>query len=163
GSIMSVQLTGMSTAIATHGISVGAGAAVGGTLGLIGALKRKGKIANICPGDERHITIAESMEIPGFKPAALPSTEPKKRIENLDLEVLKHHFGKDPNGDENSRLLTLDLKVDNRTEKEYSFFDLAVVSDHNQRYYPFMLGGAGTWKKKVPPNSAQEGTMSFSV
>ncbi len=37
GSIFSVQLTGVPVAIATHGISVGAGAAVGGGLGLIGA------------------------------------------------------------------------------------------------------------------------------
>ncbi len=49
GSILSVQLTGVPVAIATHGISVGAGAAVGGGLGLIGALKRKGKNCLLFP------------------------------------------------------------------------------------------------------------------
>ena len=65
GSIVSVQLTGIPTAIATHGISVGAGAAVGGTLGMIGALKRKGKIASFLPGDEMKMVTVEQIELPG--------------------------------------------------------------------------------------------------
>ena len=163
GSLVSVQLTGLPVAISTHGISVGIGAAAGAGLGLVGALKRKGKIASLYPGDERQLTVSEPIALPGFDPAAIPSAAPRKQIKNLDLEVRNSHFGKDPFGDSHSRLLTLDVKVNNQTQTEYSFFDLAIVSDHNQRYYPFLMRGEDNWKKKVPPKSAQEGTMSFSV
>lgn len=49
GSIISAQLTGIPLAISTYGITIGAGAAVGGSLGLIGALK-KGQSRFFFPG-----------------------------------------------------------------------------------------------------------------
>jgi hypothetical protein len=163
GSLVSVQMTGLPTAIATHGISVGVGAAAGAGLGLIGALKRKGKIASLYSGDETHLTIAEPITLPGFNPNVLKLPSAAQKVKNLDLEIVHSRFGKDPFGDTSSRLLTVDLKMDNRTQKEYSFFDLAIVSDHDKRYYPFLAGGVGVIKKKVPPNTAAEGSISFSV
>lgn len=163
GSFASVQATGLPVAIATHGISVGIGAGAGAGLGLIGALRRKGKIASLYPGDQTHLTIAEPLTLPGFNLSALPSSAARRKLKNLDLEIQHSYFDKDPYGDSHSRLLTVDVKVDNQTENEYSFFDLAIVSDHNQRYYPYLLGRASVLKKKVRPNSAQEGTISFSV
>lgn len=162
GSLLSVQATGLPVAIGTHGISVGVGAAAGAGLGLIGALKRKGKIASLYPSDETQLTIAEPISLPGFNPEALAKLAPKP-LANFDLIVLKKKFAKDPNGDEASRLLTIELKMDNRTDLEYSFFDLAVVSDHNQRYYPYVFGANSSWKVKVPAHSVGQGSMSFIV
>jgi len=161
GSLLSVQMTGIGTAIATEGISVGVGAGIGATIGLIGALKRKGKIASLYPGDEMQMTIAEPITLPGFNPALLAVAAPPK-LSNLDLLINKSQFKKDPY-DSHSRILLLDLVMDNRTQSEYSFFDLAVVSDHNQRYFPSVLGDFLALKKKVPAHTRQQSSIAFSV
>jgi hypothetical protein len=163
GSVASVQMTGVPLAVATHGYSVAIGATVGAGIGLIGALKRKGKIASLFPSDEIRLNISEPITLPGINPKFLETIKPPEKLKNLELAVVEKHFDKDPLGDKQSRVLTLDVKVDNRTAKEYSFFDLAVISDHNQRYYPSMLGKRHEWTKKVPPNTAKEGTLTFSV
>lgn len=163
GSLVSVQMTGLPVAISTHGISVGVGAGVGAGLALIGALKRKGDIASLYPGDQKVLTISEPLKLPGFNLSALPSATPRHYLKDLQLKVRKSHFSSDPNGDSHSRLLTVSLSVDNQTENEYSFFDLAVVSDHDQRYFPYFAVGASVMQKKVPPKSSQEGTVTFSV
>ncbi len=163
GAILSTQLTGIPVAILTQGYSVAIGAGVGAGIGAIGALKRKGKIASFYPGDELKLTIAEPLTIPGFNPEFLAAATPGKKLDNLNIFVNRARFKKDPFGDDRARLLTLEVKVDNQSDKEYSLFDLAVVSDHNQRYYPSLLTGLNTWKKKVAPHSAQEATLSFSV
>ncbi len=94
GSILSVQLTGVPVAIATHGISVGAGAAVGGGLGLIGALKRKGKIASFFPGDEITIATSEAITLPGFDPRFIPSAHKPASIPHLRLIINRYIFKK---------------------------------------------------------------------
>ncbi|HEY9869487.1 MAG TPA: hypothetical protein V6D08_10015 [Candidatus Obscuribacterales bacterium] len=163
GAILSAQITGIPLAVMTQGYSVAVGAGVGAGVGAFAALKRKGKIASFYPGDELKLTIAEPLTIPAFNPEALAASPPAGGVEGLNILVARARFGKDPFGDERSRLLTLDVKLDNESSKEYSFFDLAVVSDHNQRYYPSILGGLAVLKKKVPPHTSQEGTLTFSV
>ncbi len=163
GALLSVQLTGVPMAVATHGYSVAIGAGVGASLGAIGALKRKGKIASLYPSDMIHLTVSEPLTLPGFNPEALKPPAAPEKVTDLKLTVLSRRFGKDPFGDSRSRLLVLDVKMDNHSRREYSFFDLAVVSDFNQRYYPFLSSGPTSWAKRVPPNSQAEGTISFSV
>jgi hypothetical protein len=162
GSLLSVQLTGIPVAIATHGISVGVGAAVGGTLGAVGALKRKGSIRSFFPGDQMKLVTAEAITLPGFDPKLLPSAKVSKVNPEINLWVTKATFGKDPLGDKLSRLLSLDVTIHNDTSKEYSFFDLAVLSDHNQRYFPhpayLQLG-----RKRVLPHSRTTTHITFSV
>lgn len=163
GSLLSVQMTGLPVAISTYGISVGVGAGVGASIALIGALKRKGNIASLYPGDQKTLTISEPLTLPGFNLSALPLPPLQQTIKGLDLQIVSKHFGKDPNGDRDSRLLTLGIKMDNQTEREFSFFTMAVVSDHDQRYFPYPLARSSFLSKKVPPKSAQEGTVTFSV
>jgi hypothetical protein len=164
GSIVSVQLTGIPTAIATHGISVGAGAAVGGTLGMIGALKRKGKIASFLPGDEMKMVTVEQIELPGFDPAFLPSARVPISTPNLTLAIKKKPtFAPDPLGDKLSRQLHMDVTIDNATPNQYSFFDLAVISDHDKRYYPSLASDFQAIKKKVPSHSQGTAHLVFSV
>lgn len=162
GSLLSVQMTGLPVAIASHGISVGIGAAAGGTIGAVGALKRKGSIRSYFPGDQLKLVTAEPITLPGFDPALLPSAREAKLVANLTLSINKAKFGKDPLGDKLARLLSLEVTIHNGTSNEYSFFDLAVLSDHNQRYYP-LPAYLQIGKKKVPPHSWATSNLTFSV
>jgi len=163
GALMSLQITGIPMAVASHGYSVVAGAAAGATLGAIGALKRKGNVASVYPGDMMKLITAEPISLPGFDRTQLPSGQVHKNIENMAITINKVSFSKDPNGDKSSSLLTVDLNIANKTEKACTFFDLAVVSDLNQRYLPSIFGGFQQLQKTVKPNTKQEGVVTFEV
>jgi biotin carboxyl carrier protein len=163
GAIMSVQLGGVPLAIASHGYSVAIGAGVGATIGAVAALKRKGKIASLYPGDEIKLTTAEPIALPGFDSHLLPSAKPVAHISNLEMQINKVDFVKDPLGDKRSRLLVLDLTMRNETKHAYSFFDLAVVSDHHQRYYPSLATGFHVLRAQVKPHSSATVKISFSI
>jgi hypothetical protein len=164
GAITSVQLTGIPLAVATHGYSVAAGAAAGAGIGLIGALKRKGNIASSLRGEELKFNIDKPLILPAFNEQVLPSALAPSKVENLEIVVNKASFGPDPFGDKRSRVLFVGFKMDNKSDREYSFANLVVVSDHNQMYYPYALSTALKERnKRVPPNSIEEGTLSFDV
>ena len=163
GALMSLQFTGVGGAIASQGYSVAIGAGVGATLGAIGALKRKGKVASIYPGDSMKFTTAEPITLPGFDKTMLPSGKKFEPLKDMAITINKTRFEKGPNGDTDANLLTVDLTMANKTPKEYTFFDLAVVSDHNQRYFPSIFNGLQQLHQAVKPNSEQEGVVTFEV
>ena len=163
GSILAVQYGGLGTAIATHGISVGVGAAIGGTIGLFGAIKRKGNDATFFSGDELKIVTADPISLPGFDKTALPSGKIHEKLKDMAITVNKALFAKDPSGDKASNLLVLDLTVANKTPKECTFCDLVVVSDHNQKYTPSCFQPMQQLQKKIKPNTTEAGTIAFGV
>lgn len=165
GSILAVQFGGIGTAISTYGISVGAGAAIGATVGLIGAAKRKGSISAIVPGEQMKLVIAQPVSLPGFDGNLIPSAKPIAKLPGFDVLINKCGFSKDPYGDNRSKLLTLNLTVNNRTSHEYGFSEMRVVSDTEEVYYPDgLLNGGGTLlKKKVKPNTTENLVVAFDV
>jgi len=163
GAILSVQFTGIPVAIASHGYSVAIGAGVGAAAGVIGSAKRKGKIASIYPGDVMKMVTAEPISLPGFDKAMLPSGEHHEPLKNMGITINKTEFSKAPSGDRRSSLLTVDLTMNNKTPRTFSFMDLAVVSDLNQRYQPSIYGGFQQLRKSVKPHSEQEGVVTFEV
>ncbi|CAN5385109.1 hypothetical protein BH10CYA1_BH10CYA1_52310 [soil metagenome] len=165
GSIMAVQFGGIGTAIATHGISVGVGAGIGATVGLIGAAKRKGSISAIVPGEQMKLVVAQPVSLPGFDADLIPSAKPIAKLKNFEVLINKSGFSKDPYGDNHSKLLTLNLTLNNRTPHEYGFSSLRVVSDTEEVYYPdgLLNGGGNFVKKKVKPNTTENAVVAFSV
>ncbi len=83
GALLSVQMTGLGTAIATHGISVGVGAGIGGTLGAIGFLKRKGGADAHYANDDLQITIDQPIELPVFAPNQFMAAKPIPVLRNM--------------------------------------------------------------------------------
>lgn len=165
GAIASVQITGIPLAVATHGYSVAAGAAVGATIGLVAALKRKGKIACGIPGEELRFHFDKPVTLPAFNAEALPSAVPAAKLEELDLLVQKHKFMPDPYDDKSSRLLRVSFRMMNNSDREYSFRHLVIVSDHNKMYYPYAMSTDSLHQrqKSVAPNCWGEGTITFGV
>jgi len=164
GAILSAQLTGIPLAIMTHGYSLAAGAAVGGAAGAVGALKRKGQIASFYPGDQIKVSLDEPIALPEFKKEA--ETGPivlSDSPADIAVAIEKATFQKDPFGDRAAQLLTIDITVDNRTSRQLSFFDLAVVSDHNMLYLPSITTDMRFWRSKFPPGTSRQATVSFSV
>lgn len=164
GALASVQVTGIPLAIATHGYSVAIGAAFGASVGLVGALNRKGKVATALHGEELKFRLDKPVVIPAFNREALPSAQPLSKVPNLEIAVTKAKFRSDPFGDKRSQLLQVDFKMENKTDSEYCFSNIAIVSDHNQMYYPYLLGTSlAERQKRVRPNSVGAGSITFGV
>lgn len=163
GAILSVQMTGLPVAIATHGISVGVGAGVGGSIGLYGSLKRKGEIRSFAAGDAIKLTTAEPITLPGFNPTALPAAQVQAApAKNLNLGVKDPKFHKDPLGDKLMRLLSFDATIYNGTTKPYSFFNIAVVSEGDKPFLP-ALSMIQRLKQSVPPHESHTERLTFMV
>lgn len=164
GALMSVQLTGIPLAVATQGYSLAIGGAAGATLGAVAAARRKGKIMAVLPGDELKLTMSKPIVLPAFNPEALPSAAAPEVTEGVDLTINKWNKLPDPYGDKSSCLLRVNFKFSNKTENRYDFNDLAVISNHNQRYLPFTsIADIKETSKRVAPHSEMEGTITFHV
>lgn len=164
GSIASVQLTGLPLAVATHGLSVAAGAAVGGTLGVAAALHRKGNILCAFPGDEINIRLPSTITLPAFKQETVPSKAPLPQLDDVSISVKDHKFMPYPFGDKQSRLLAVTFMVENNSKTEYSFADIGVVCNHNHPYLPYAdTQNFKQLRKKVKPGALQEATIVFQV
>ncbi len=162
GSILSVQMTGIGVAISTYGISVGAGAAAGATVGLTSALVRHGDIASIYPNDELRLETAEPISLPGFNPANLPSGQKKKTLEGLRLSVNKYHFEKDKfTFDKSARILFVDMSIVNNSKHAVDKRRLYVVSHKGVRYPVDFRSARHSFV--VPPKGEKSGQLAFSV
>jgi hypothetical protein len=162
GALLAFQLGGIPTAISTYGIDIGVGAGIGAGIGLYGAWKKKGDILSYFPGDEMHLVTEGSITLPGFNPTAIPSAEAPKETPHLNLSARNAHFAKDKLGDKLCRELSFDATIYNGTTKEFSFFDLSVLSDHDQRYYP-SVAMIEKLKQKVGPHTAGSARLTFTV
>ena len=137
GSVLSVQITGIPVAVATHGYSVAIGAGVGGAYGLFCGLKNKGKICSLYPGDQIKLTTAEPISLPGFNPLNLDSAKPVRHLRGLDFTVDKTKLGHEVVSDDGkARVLNVYFTVQNNTRYDFSPLNLRIVSDHGQTYTP---------------------------
>ncbi len=163
GALFSLQVTGVPGAIATHGYSVAGGAAIGGTIGLIGALKRKGAIRSLYSGDSLKLVTDGPVTLPAFDQELLPSKQPVPHLEGLDLTVKNFRFAKTDWGDKDARILALHLDVENKTERKFHFHDLEVISDRGTKYSETPFNSFAYKNKDVAPGESGSGVVTFLV
>lgn len=159
GGIASVQLLGIGAAIASHGYTVAGGAGIGAVAGLGYALGRKGKEVLLQPGDEIDVKILDALKLPVLKEEAFKEKEIK--YEGLDVRVTNVQIEKDPFNEPN--LVTLSLVLDNATPKTFSSFDMALVNDYKNEYYPSPFSNTEMWFSRIRPNDKVVGKLSFAV
>ncbi len=163
GAQIAFQFGGLGTAISTYGISIGAGAAVGGTIGLVAKLKKKGDIASFYPGDVLTLKTAEPIFLPGFDPAQLPSAQAPPRLAGLNVVVSKHRFGSVPWGDKAARNLTVDVAVRNDSKSMLFCSDICVQSDKMIQLIRPDLASMSAMGRTIKPGSSQNVTLTYLV
>jgi len=163
GSVMSVQMTGLPLAIASHGYSVAIGAGIGAAIGLFGAVRKKGPILNLYPGEHLKLTTTGSIQMPGFNLANLPSAKVPERVIGLFMQINDAKLLKDElYDDKKARVLRVNFTVENHTQREFLLNNLRVMSELNETYAPH-LSMMGVKFKPLTPKSSQTLTIPFSV
>ncbi len=122
GTLFAMNLLGLEAAIASNGMTLAGGAAVGGAVGLVSSLMNKGKNVNIKPGDELKIKMVTDLQIPVMS---------------------KEAFRED------------DLL--------FYAFDIALMNEIKNVYYPSPFGDTSLWFKKIEPGDVVLGKLSFTI
>lgn len=159
GTLFAMNLLGLEAAIASNGMTLAGGAAVGGAVGLVSSLINKGKNVNIKPGDELKIKMVTDLEIPVMSREAFKQED--ILYEGLDVSINKAAFEKDPFGEED--ILTLDMKISNMSDKMFYAFDIALMNEIKNVFYPSPFGDTSLWFKKIEPGDVVLGKLSFTI
>ncbi len=159
GGLMSINVVGIEATIASHGLTAAGGAAIGGAIGLISMLNKKGKTVNLTPGDEFEIKILDEVDLPVFSENAFK--EDDLYIEGLTVDIISAKYTKDPFGEDN--FITLNLKIDNKSEKDFYPFDIALIDDIKKIYYPSPFADNDIWFSTIKSGQKVIGKMSFSI
>lgn len=159
GGFFALNLLGLEAAIASNGITLAGGAALGGAVGLVSSMMGKGKNVNIKPGDELKIKMVTNLEIPVMSREAFK--EEDMLYEGLDVTINKVSLEKDPFGEED--ILTLDVKISNMSDKMFYAFDIALMNEIKNVFYPTPFGDTSLWFKKIEPGDVVLGKLSFTI
>lgn len=159
GGFMALQFLGLGAAIASNGYTIAGGAAVGGVVGLTMAVIKKGKGFMIKPGDELKITIDSEMDMPVYSKDAFRQEE--QFLDGLNVRINSVKLEKDPFGVENT--ITLSLGIDNYTNYSFSTYDIALVSNTQQSFFPSPFGDTSLWFKTIEPGDRVVGKLSFNI
>lgn len=159
GGLLALNWLGLEAAIASHGYTIAGGAAVGGVVGLVVALRRKGNEVLIAPGDEIKVKIKSSVPLPVYKDTALAKEELHYPGIDIFISDVKHE--EDPFGELNT--ITLTFNISNMSDKKLSGFDMALVNDYNSVFRPSIFGDTKLMFKTINPGERVAGRVSFSV
>jgi len=159
GGFFALNMLGLEAAIASHGMTLAGGAAVGGAVGLVSSMMSKGKNVNIKPGDELKIKMVTDIEIPVMSKEAF--NEEDMLYEGLDVSINRVAFEKDPFDEED--IITLDLKISNMSDKMFYAFDIALMNEIKNVFYPSPFGDTSLWFKKISTGDVIIGKMSFII
>lgn len=159
GGFAALNLLGIEAAIASQGYTLAGGAAIGGAIGLGISLFRKGKDVLISPGDEIKVKMLTPIDLPVISDEALMVEELK--YEGLDVKITNVKLEKDPFGEMNT--YNLSLIILNNTDKSFSSFDLALISELNRVFYPSVFADNTLLMKTIKPQDRVSGRLSFSV
>ncbi len=159
GGFFALNMLGLEAAIASHGMTLAGGAAVGGAVGLVSSMMSKGKNVNIKPGDELKIKMVTDIEIPVMSKEAFH--EEDMLYEGLDVSINRVAFEKDPFDEED--IITLDLKISNMSDKMFYAFDIALMNEIKNVFYPSPFGDTSLWFKKISTGDVIIGKMSFII
>lgn len=159
GGVAALYLLGLEAAIASHGYTLAAGAAVGGAYGLGMALVRKGHNVLIAPGDEIKVKIKSDIELPVYREEALMQHE--LFYPGLDIHISNIKHEKDPFDVANT--ITLTIMITNHSDRNLSGLDMALINDYNSIFRPSIFGDTKLMFRQIKPGEKIVGDISFAV
>lgn len=161
GGSVALNMLGYAGAVASNGYTILGGAAVGGVIALGISLIRKGNHALIAPGDEIRVQIKTDDALPVISKEALKVDD--LVFPGLNVNITRVTKEKDPFGNDNT--LTLDLIIQNSSQRSFAPYDIALQDDLNKSYSPsvFAARNNSIGFTRINKNSTVSGSLSFTV
>lgn len=159
GGFFALNFLGLEAAIASHGMTLAGGAAIGGVVGLTSTLLSKGKTVQVKPGDELNIKMITDIDIPVMSKDAFKDED--IFYDGLDVTINNVTYEKDPFQEED--ILTLDIKISNMTDKMFYAFDIALMNEIRNTSYPSPFGDTSLWFRKIESGDVVIGKLSFII
>lgn len=159
GGWLALNTFGLEAAIASQGYTIAGGAAIGGTVGLVMSLYRKGKNALITPGDQIKIRLKAPVELPVYRDEALVQEE--LEYPGFKVEITNVKYKKDPFGEPNT--IALDLKIENLSDKTFAGMDITLTNDYGSEFHPSPFGDTSLMFSQIRSGDRLLATIEFSV
>lgn len=159
GGWLALNTFGLEAAIASQGYTIAGGAAIGGTVGLIMSLYRKGKNALITPGDQIKIRLKTPVELPVYRDEALVQEE--LQYPGFTVEITNVKYKKDPFGEPNT--IALDLKIENLSDKTFAGMDITLTNDYGQEFHPSPFGDTSLMFAQIKSGDRLLANIEFAV
>lgn len=159
GAIFAYQIFGLSSTISMHGYNIAGGAAAGALLATGFAIMRKGPKATLEPGDDLNLRIDTDLLMP-------MTVEPKPKkappaIAGLKIDIEKV---KNVNDGVGSKMMKMDVAIDNQTAKRFYSIDLFLEDSNGNRD---SLSSGGGFDSEinftVEPNSYNHKRLYFTM
>ena len=123
------------------------------------SLVRNGKGVLLSRGDEIKVVIQSDVELPVMHKDLFKQEE--TIYDGLDVNITDIWLVKDPFGERNTFQLTLD--VANRSDHDFSAFDIAVINDLHRKFYPALFFKDAMSFTKMKTGTKVSGRLYFSV
>ena len=159
GGWVALNTFGIEAAIASQGYTIAGGAAIGGTIGLVKSLYRKGKHASLVPGDQIKIKLSAPIELPVYRNEAL--TQEEIDYPGFSINITNIEYKKDPFGEPNT--IELSLRIENLSDKTFAGMDITLTNDLGQTFHPSPFGDTALIFCQIKPGDRIIGKISFSV
>lgn len=176
GLIAGLQYGGLPLAVASHGISLLAGAGVGAGAGVVGSVVRKGKIPKAVSGLPVKVALKSDLSIFGELPN-IKELEDQKIRESEKEEYLGFRFYpsvkeeevelvvssiKEGNDKTYGNYVLLEFNLKNNSRKSISFSDFVLVGDFETLHPDLFLSGTKALKI-VKPFDEINGSLTFLI
>lgn len=162
GSVYSYQLGGLPLILATNGYSALTAAALGGFVGTVSSIVKKGKEATIQPGDNLVLYPLDEYGMEKLSQINCPllQTVSKKDSSAIDIEILSVKKKKDILGDSS---FMVDIKFKNNTEKTYKLNNFYLRDSQGQEYSASIINMKNDIFVSFPPKAITKARLNFFV
>lgn len=128
GAIFAYQICGLSSTISMHGYNIAGGAAAGALLATGFAIMRKGPKATLEPGDDLNLRIDTDLLMPMTVEPTPKKAPPAIAGLKIDIESVKK-----VNDGIGSKLMKMDVAINNETAKRFYSIDLFLEDSNGNR------------------------------
>ncbi len=128
GAIFAYQICGLSSTISMHGYNIAGGAAAGALLATGFAIMRKGPKATLEPGDDLNLRIDTDLLMPMTVEPTPKKAPPAIAGLKIDIESVKK-----VNDGVGSKLMKMDVAINNETAKRFYSIDLFLEDSNGNR------------------------------
>ena len=174
GALAGIQYGGIPLAVASHGISVLAGAGLGAGAGILGSAVRKGMLPTVIPGTNVPLTLKSDFVFFGQLSEDLSvqkSKEPKKerfkgfrffpQLKESDLKIVIKDVDK-KHSENYGNYTTINFQIVNNSEQSISLTNIVLINSlTSEIFHPDLFLAGNDVLKNVKPYDEINASLSF--